>query len=90
MVWKANCKIIVYGDCVAEWRLLMRRRHYHSVMVSGAFLRIMPQWRYVLIEVGNHIGHENIVSASRMNQAVVVFLKEQNLVNRLIVSGLTV
>ncbi len=44
----------------------------------------------VLIEVGDQIGHENIVSASRMNQAVVVFLKEQNLVNRLIVSGLTV
>lgn len=44
----------------------------------------------VLIEVGDQIGHENIVSASRMNQAVVVFLKEPNLVNRLIVSGLTV
>lgn len=44
----------------------------------------------VLIAVGDQIGHENIVSASRMNQAVVVFLKEQNLVNRLIVNGLTV
>ena len=44
----------------------------------------------VLIAVGDQIGHENILSASRMNQAVVVFLKEQNLVNRLIVSGLTV
>lgn len=45
----------------------------------------------VLIAVGDQIGHENIVSASRMNQAVVVvFLKEQNLVNRLIVTGLTV
>lgn len=44
----------------------------------------------VLIAVVDQIGHENIVSASRMNQAVVVFLKEQNLVNRLIVSGLTV
>ncbi len=27
----------------------------------------------VLIEVGDQIGHENIVSASQINQAVVVF-----------------
>lgn len=44
----------------------------------------------VLIAIGDQIGHENIVSASRINQAVVVFLKEQNLVNRLVVTGLTV
>lgn len=29
----------------------------------------------VLIAVGDQIGHENIVSASRMNQAVVVFFE---------------
>lgn len=44
----------------------------------------------VLIAVGDQIGHENIVSASQMNQAVIVFLKEQNAVNHLIVNGLTV
>ncbi len=30
----------------------------------------------VLISTGGEVGHENIVSASRMNQAVVVFLKD--------------
>ncbi len=44
----------------------------------------------VLVAVGEQIGHENILSASRMNKAVVVFLKEQNLVNRLIVNGLVI
>ncbi len=33
----------------------------------------------VLISTGGEVGHENIVSASRMNRAVVVFLKEQHL-----------
>ncbi len=36
------------------------------------------------------VGHENIVSASRMNQAVVVFLKEQHFVNQLIENGLVI
>ncbi|KAG1924522.1 ubiquitin-conjugating enzyme E2 variant [Pimephales promelas] len=44
----------------------------------------------VLISAGGEVGHENIVSASRMNKAVVVFLKEQNLVNRLIENGLVI
>lgn len=36
------------------------------------------------------MGHENIISASRMNKAVVVFLKEELLVNRLVESGIVV
>lgn len=44
----------------------------------------------VLISAGGEVGHENIVSASRMNKAVVVFLKEQVFVNRLIESGLVI
>lgn len=44
----------------------------------------------VLISAGGEVGHENIVSASRMNKAVVVFLKEQNLVNHLIENGLVI
>lgn len=44
----------------------------------------------VLISAGEEVGHENIVSASRMNKAVVVFLKEQNFVNRLVESGLII
>ncbi|XP_038548046.1 fukutin-like [Micropterus salmoides] len=44
----------------------------------------------VLLAVGQEIGYENISSASRMNKAVVVFLKEENHVNHLISSGIVV
>ncbi len=44
----------------------------------------------VLISTGGEVGHENIVSASRMNRAVVVFLKEQHFVNQLIENGLVI
>lgn len=44
----------------------------------------------VLLAVGEQIGYENIVSASRMNKAVVVFLKTESLVNKVIENGLWV
>lgn len=42
----------------------------------------------VLLAVGAKVGHENISSASRMNKAVVVFLKNENQVKTLIESGI--
>ncbi len=44
----------------------------------------------VLVATGEAVGHKNISSASRMNKAVVVFLKSQHLVNQIIESGLIV
>ncbi|KAI2646057.1 Transposon TX1 uncharacterized 82 kDa protein [Labeo rohita] len=44
----------------------------------------------VLLAVGEQIGCENISSASRMNKAVVVFLKEEQLVAQLIESGVVI
>lgn len=44
----------------------------------------------VLLAMGEIVGHGKIVSASRMNKAVVVFLKEENLVNRLVENGIVV
>lgn len=44
----------------------------------------------VLLVVGGQIGFDNIVSASRMNKAVVVFLKSEALVNELTVNGIWV
>lgn len=44
----------------------------------------------MLLVFGEKIGFENIVSASRMNKAVVVFLKSEALVNVLTVSGVWV
>ncbi len=41
----------------------------------------------VLLVTGEQVGHENIIYASRMNKAVVIFLKNEKLVNRLIESG---
>ncbi len=37
----------------------------------------------VLLAVGAEVGHENISSASRMNKAVVVFLRNENQVKNL-------
>lgn len=44
----------------------------------------------LLLIIGQKLGFENIVSASRMNKAVVVFLKTEALVNDLTVSGIWV
>lgn len=44
----------------------------------------------VLMAVGEEIGYENILSASRMNKAVVVFVKEEVQVSRLISNGIVV
>lgn len=44
----------------------------------------------VLVAIGEQIGFKNIVSASRMNKAVVVFLKDQSFVSKIIVSGVWV
>lgn len=42
----------------------------------------------VLLVVCEQIEHENILSASRMNKAAVVFLKIEALVNKVIENGL--
>lgn len=44
----------------------------------------------VLLAVGVEVGYVNITSASRMNKAVVVFVKEERYVNKLVESGLLV
>ncbi len=41
----------------------------------------------LLLEIGEQVGFENIISASRINKAIVVFLKSDLLVNQLTVSG---
>lgn len=43
-----------------------------------------------LIAVGNEIGAQNILSASRMNKAFVVFLKELTMVDHLVECGVSV
>ena len=42
----------------------------------------------VLLAVGEQVGAEFVHSASRMKEAVVVFIKRANLVGRLIASGI--
>ena len=44
----------------------------------------------VLLAVGEQVGHENVLFASRMSRAVVVFLKEERQVHQLIESGLLI
>ncbi len=43
-----------------------------------------------LIAIGSEVGARNIVSASRMNKAVVVFLREVSLVQHLVEFGLSI
>ncbi|KAA0713542.1 Transposon TX1 uncharacterized 82 kDa protein ORF 1 [Triplophysa tibetana] len=43
-----------------------------------------------LVAIGSEVGVRNIVSASRMNKAVVVFLKEVSFVQHLVEFGLTI
>ena len=44
----------------------------------------------VLLCVGQEIGHENVLYASRMNKAVVVFMQEEKNVNDLIEKGVVI
>lgn len=44
----------------------------------------------VLLAVGEVVGFANIMSASRMKKAVVVFVKEKSLVDQLTEHGITV
>ncbi len=64
-----------------------------SISLRNGF-RCMPEdgvtVEDVLVAVGEKVGHDNISSASRMNRAVVVFLKQQQLVNQVIESGLII
>lgn len=46
--------------------------------------------KQVLLAVGECIGCENMVSASRMNKAVAVFVKERELVHKLFEDGIRV
>ena len=55
-------------------------------------VRIVPPGDNVRVEevlrgVGEQVGHDNVVYASRMSKAVVVFLKEEPQVHQLIASG---
>ncbi|KAK3562925.1 hypothetical protein QTP86_011450 [Hemibagrus guttatus] len=45
---------------------------------------------FVQGEVGNVVGHENIVSASRMNSAIVVFLNDVEKVRKLTQNGIVI
>ncbi|KAJ3598776.1 hypothetical protein NHX12_034445 [Muraenolepis orangiensis] len=57
----------------------------HGVRVVAQAASTVEQ---VLLAVGDQVGHVNISYASRMNKAVVVFLKDQKYVTELIESGL--
>ncbi len=44
----------------------------------------------LLLEIGEQVGFENIISASWMNKAIFVFFKSDSLVNQLTLSGIWV
>lgn len=58
-------------------------------------IRIAPPDRSMAVEevltaVGEQVGHDNLLYASRMNKAVVVFLKEERFVSGMIESGVVI
>lgn len=61
-------------------------RHACKCMPSDESISIES----VLVAIGREIGAQNIISASRMNKAIVVFLKEIEMVSQLVECGLTV
>lgn len=61
-------------------------RHACKCMPADASVSI----ENVLVAIGRELGAQNIMSASRMNKAMVVFLKEVEMVNHLVECGLTV
>lgn len=61
-------------------------RHACKCMPADEFVSI----ENVLCAIGGEIGAQNIMSASRMNKAIVVFLKEVEMVSHLVECGLTV
>ncbi|KAK3557949.1 hypothetical protein QTP86_003877 [Hemibagrus guttatus] len=52
---------------------------------AGVYLRPVSE---LLEVVGEQVGFDNILSASRMNKEIVVFLKSESLVNQLSVDGI--
>lgn len=65
---------------------VLSARHACKCMPADASVSI----ENVLVAIGREIGAQNIMSASRMNKAMVVFLKEVEMVNHLVECGLTV
>lgn len=83
----------LWGGVLTElrWHLCKRveNSYYNSVTASGVRLNQVWRWRKFYYKL-DKLDNENISSASKMNKAVVVFLKEEILVNRLVSSGVSV
>ncbi|KAK3548699.1 hypothetical protein QTP70_017249 [Hemibagrus guttatus] len=65
--------------------LCVRLTRWHSVCIVCA-----ASVEDCCLAVGNVVGHENIVSASRMNSAIVVFLNDVEKVRKLTQNGIVV
>ncbi|KAG2468334.1 YTX1 protein, partial [Polypterus senegalus] len=63
----------------------LSRRHGAKVLVD-------PQVsaEACVVGVGKIVGYKNVLSASRMNKAVVVFLNDESLVNKLVEEGVVI
>lgn len=67
-----------FSDLVSRENGLSLRNGFRCVPELGAKIED------VILEVAEKIGHENINSASKVNKAAVVFLKNENLVKDMI------
>ena len=56
-------------------------------MASGVLLKLLVTVEEFLVAVGEKVGYEHVAYASRMNKEVVVFLKEEHLVDQMVERG---
>ncbi|XP_052431672.1 cGMP-dependent 3',5'-cyclic phosphodiesterase isoform X3 [Carassius gibelio] len=81
-------KVINYIQCLLKQ---IDAHHTHKIQLKHAkeLCFSVCLWS-VLLAVGEEAGYDNISSDSRMDKAVVVFVKEEKLVNRLITNRILV
>lgn len=86
----------VFALCLTSWRVFEMEAHPSGCGSSLSLrhgVRCVPEASVsveeVLVAIGEEVEYSNIVSASWMNKAVVIFLKEWNL-SRLVESGIRV
>ncbi|KAK3510999.1 hypothetical protein QTP70_027845 [Hemibagrus guttatus] len=84
------------GDVKPEWRALMVMADPNATVCErltrrhGVRIVCAASVEDCCLAVGNVVGHENIVSASRMNSAIVVFLNDVDKVRKLTQNGIVI
>lgn len=84
--WAACCRVLLAASMTApRSQFLSKLTRRHGVKVASAV-----SVEDCCLAVGEVIGHENIMSASKMNSAIVIFLNSVEKANELVETGIVV